>query len=163
MSNVASRTHKKEKILQLWGSFTQKPSRKRLAPERGNSMAWRAEGHRFSTCVGVITSRMVLQLIWGFDRTSHWLRDAPGIAFMHVWESCPATPGLSTEKASQKPGRETGKQHGLASPRRPFLDLRWGDLQCQTLRPKPRKKRRFYSWRLQFAPRIGFGMHLDLR
>ena len=52
-----------------------------------------------------------------------------------------AKPGLSTEKASQKPGRETGKQHGLASPRRPFLDLRWGGLQCQTLRPEPKKKR----------------------
>ena len=29
---------------------------KRLAPERGNSMAWRAQGHRFSTCVGMIFS-----------------------------------------------------------------------------------------------------------
>ena len=27
---------------------------KRLAPEQGNSMAWRAQGHRFSTCVGMI-------------------------------------------------------------------------------------------------------------
>ena len=29
---------------------------KRLAPEQGNSMAWRAQGHRFSTGVGVIFS-----------------------------------------------------------------------------------------------------------
>ena len=73
---------------------------------------------------------------------------------MRGWESHPPTPGLSTEKASQKPGRETGKQHGLASPRRPFLDLRWGDLQCQTLRPKPRKKEGFVA--------EGFNLHLAL-
>ena len=29
---------------------------KRLPPEQGNSMAWRAQWHRFSTCVGVIFS-----------------------------------------------------------------------------------------------------------
>ena len=29
---------------------------KRLPPEQGNSMAWRAQGHRFLTCVGVIFS-----------------------------------------------------------------------------------------------------------
>ena len=63
-----------------------------------------------------------------------------------------AKPGLSTEKASQKPGRETGKQHGLASPRRPFLDLRWGGLQCQTLRPEPIKKEGFAA--------EGFNLHL---
>ena len=73
--------------------------------------------------------------------TSHWLRDASWVALGHLWASHPAKPGLSTEKASQKPGRDTGKQHGLASPRRPFLDLRWGGLQCQTLRPEPIKKR----------------------
>ena len=73
---------------------------------------------------------------------------------MRVWESHPATPGLSTEKASQKPGRERGKQHGLASLRSPFLDLRWGDLRCQTLRPKPRKKEDFVA--------EGFNLNLAL-
>ena len=84
--------------------------------------------------------------------TSHWLRDASWVAFGHVWASHPAKPGLSTEKASQKPGRETGKQHGLASPRRPFLGLRWGGLQCQTLRPEPIKKEGFAA--------EGFNLHL---
>ena len=57
---------------------------------------------------------------------------------------------------------ETGKQHGLASSRTPFFDLRWCDLQCQTLRPEPIKRRGFCSFGLQFAPRIGFEMHLVL-
>ena len=72
VSNVASRTHKK------WGfgfeihrwhlqlrlgvttckTTTSDPNAfpKRLPPEQGNSMAWRAQGHRFLTCVGVIFS-----------------------------------------------------------------------------------------------------------
>ena len=83
------------------------------------------------------------------------------MAFGRVWASHPAKPGLSTEKASQKPGRETGKQHGLASPRRPFLDLRWGDLQVSNVASRTYKKRGFCSLGLQFAPRIGF-KHLAL-
>ena len=67
MSNVASRTYKKEMLLQLQGLISHlelalrctptsdpKAFPKRQAPERGNSMAWRAQGHRFLTCVGVI-------------------------------------------------------------------------------------------------------------
>ena len=49
----------------------------------------------------------------------------------------------------------TGKQHGLASSRTPFFDLRWGDLQCQTLRPEPIKKRILQFW--------GSSLHLQLR
>ena len=59
---------------------------KRPPPEQGNSMAWRAQGHRFSTCVGVIFNvkrrvqnllkKEVLQL-WGAVRTTIWLGDAP--------------------------------------------------------------------------------------
>ena len=72
MSNVASRTSKKRGFgfeihrlhLQLHlGVMTSKTTAsdpeafpKRLAPEQGNSMAWRAQGHRFSTSVGVIFS-----------------------------------------------------------------------------------------------------------
>ena len=48
-----------------------------------------------------------------------------------------AKPGLSTEKASQKPGRETGKQHGLASPRRPFLDPAKPGLSTEKASQKP--------------------------
>ena len=72
MSNVASRISKKRGFgfeihrlhLQLHlGVMTSKTTAsdpeafpKRLAPEQGNSMAWRAQGHRFSTSVGVIFS-----------------------------------------------------------------------------------------------------------
>ena len=38
------------------------------------------------------------------------------MAFGRVWASHPAKPGLSTEKASEKPCRETRKQHGMARP-----------------------------------------------
>ena len=49
---------------------------KRLAPEQGNSMAWRAQGHRFSTSVGVIfgvkrASRTSKK--WGFGFEIHRL------------------------------------------------------------------------------------------
>ena len=83
MSNVASRTYKKRGFCSCGAQFappiafemhrwhlplrlgvttgkttTSDPKAfpKRLAPGRGNSMAWRAQGHRFSTCVGMIFS-----------------------------------------------------------------------------------------------------------
>ena len=61
----------------------------------------------------------------------------------------------------KKAGPGTGKQHGLASSRTPFFDLRIRDLQCQTSRPEHIKKRWFYSFGFHFAPRIGFEMHLN--
>ena len=66
-------------------------------------------------------------------------------AFSCVWASRLAKPRLLTQNASQNAPSETGKQHGLASSRTRFLDLRWCDLQCQTLRPEPIKKRGFCS------------------
>ena len=47
----------------------------------------------------------------------------------------------------RRPGRETGKQHGLASPRTPFFELLLRDLQCQTSRPEPIKKERVLQLR----------------
>ena len=76
---------------------------------------------------------------------------------------------LGTQNASQKAPSGTGKQHGLASSRTPFFDLRWGDLQCQTLRPEPIKKRILQLWgsfrtsnwlrNASFAPSVAFGCH----
>ena len=76
-----------------------------------------------------------------------------------VRASCRAKPRLRTQNASQNVRPETGKQHGLASSRTPFFDLRWSDLQCQTSRPEPIKKRGFCSCGAQFAPPIAFEMH----
>ena len=72
--------------------------------------------------------------------------------FRCVWASRRAKPRLRTQNASQNVRPETGKQHGLASSRTPFFDLRWSDLQCQTSRPEPIKKRGFCSCGAQFAP-----------
>ena len=77
---------------------------------------------------------------------------APRIGFeMH--------PDFRPKSVPKKATSGTGKQHGLASSRTPFFDLRWGDLQCQTSRPEPIKKRCFCSFGAHFAPRIGFEMH----
>ena len=89
VSNVASRTHKKWGFgfeihrlhLQLRLGVTTcktttsdpKAFPKRLPPERGNSMAWRAQGHRFSTCVGVIFSVKRCHKKWGFGFEIHRL------------------------------------------------------------------------------------------
>ena len=97
MSNVASRTYKKRGFCSCGGglqevvfgpncawaslstfasknnknieSFGPKVLSERLPPEGGNSMAWRAQGHRFSRGVGVIFNvkrrvQTILQL-WG--------------------------------------------------------------------------------------------------
>ena len=96
--------------------------------------------------------------------TSHWLRDGPWVAFGRVWASHPAKPGLH-RKCFQKPGRETGKQHGLASPRTPFFDLLVCDLQCQRSRPEPMEKERVLQLRpwicashwLRDPPWVAFG------
>ena len=39
------------------------------------------------------------------------------------------------------------------------IDLRWGDLQCQTLRPEPIKKERIWLRDAPFAPSVAFGRH----
>ena len=81
---------------------------------------------------------------------------APRIGFeMHL--------DFGPKSVPKKAGSGTGKQHGLASSRTPFFDLRMRDLQCQTLRPEPIKKRKFCSFGAHFAPPIGFEMHLDFR
>ena len=100
-------------------------------------MAWRAQGHRFD-------------LRWG-DLQCQTLRPEPikredlaarctVCTFSCVWASRLAKPRLLTQKPSPKAGSGTRKQHGLASSRTSFFDLRWGDLQCQTLRPEPIKR-----------------------
>ena len=71
-----------------------------------------------------------------------------------VRASCRAKPRLRTQNASQNVRPETGKQHGLASSRTPFFDLRWSDLQCQTSRPEPIKKEDFAA--------VGLNLHLQL-
>ena len=67
--------------------------------------------------------------------TSDW-KDFP-TTFLRDRET--AWPGV---KASQNAAFKTAKQHGLANSRSSFFDLCWGDLQCQTLRPEPIKRRR---------------------
>ena len=68
---------------------------------------------------------------------------APSVAFgRHDGQNHDFWPKGLPKKA--RPG--TGKQHGLASSRTPFFDLRWNDLQCQTLRPEPIKKRILQLW-----------------
>ena len=78
--------------------------------------------------------------LWGSICTSNCLRNAPlapSVAFgHHDRQNHDFWPKSLPKKA--RPG--TGKQHGLASSRTPFFDLRWNDLQCQTLRPEPLKK-----------------------
>ena len=109
MSNVASRTYKKEMLLQLWGSFrtsnwlwdaprlpTQKRSQKgRLRNgetawpgELKDTVFWPALGWSSMSNVASRTYKkeMLLQL-WGSFRTSNWLWDAPR---------------LPTQKRSQK-------------------------------------------------------------
>ena len=116
MSNVASRTSKKWGFgfeihrlhLQLrlgvtTGKNTTSDSKafpKRLPPEQGNSMAWRAQGHRF------------FDLCWG-DLQCQTLRPEPikngdlasrstVCTFNCVWASRPAKLRLLTQKPSQK-------------------------------------------------------------
>ena len=77
--------------------------------------------------------------------TSNWLRDAPWVAFeRHAWQSHDFWPKRLPKNAPS----ETGKQHGLASSRTAFFDLRMCDLQCQTSRPEPIKNRGFAAWGL---------------
>ena len=190
MSNVASRTYKKRGFCSCGAQFappiafemhrwhlpfrlgvttgkttTSDPKAfpKRLAPERGNSVAWRAQGHRFSTCVWMIFNvkrcvqnllkKRIIQL-WGSICTSNCLRNAPlapSVAFgRHDGQNHDFWPKSLPKKA--RPG--TGKQHGLASSRTPFFDLRWNDLQCQTSRPEPIKKEDFAA--------VGLNWHLQL-
>ena len=96
---------------------------------------------------------MILQL-WGSICTSNCLRNAPlapSVAFgRHDGQNHDFWPKSLPKKA--RPG--TGKQHGLASSRTPFFDLRWNDLQCQTLRPEPIKKEDFAA--------VGLNLHLQL-
>ena len=73
--------------------------------------------------------------------------------FRCVWASRRAKPRLLTQKPCQK-GSPRGKQHGLASSRTPFFDLRWNDLQCQTLRPEPLKKEDFAAVGLNLHPQL---------
>ena len=76
---------------------------------------------------------------------------APSVAFgRHDGQNHDFWPKSLPKKA--RPG--TGKQHGLASSRTPFFDLRWNDLQCQTLRPEPIKKNDFAA--------VGLNLHLQL-
>ena len=70
---------------------------------------------------------------------------------MHLELRLSVTPGKATtshQNAPQNPPSETGKQHGLASSRTAFFDLRMCDLQCQTSRPEPIKNRGFAAWGL---------------
>ena len=94
---------------------------------------------------------MILQL-WGSICTSNCLRNAPlapSAAFgRHDGQNHDFWPESVPKKA--RPG--TGKQHGLASSRTPFFDLRWNDLQCQTLRPEPIKKEDYTA--------LGLNLHL---
>ena len=75
--------------------------------------------------------------------------------FRCVWASRRAKPRLLTQKPCQEGSPRTGKQHGLASSRTPFFDLRWNDLQCQTLRPEPIKKEAFEMHRWHLLLRLG--------
>ena len=91
--------------------------------------------------------------MWG-SICSNCLRNAPlapSVAFgRHDGQNHDFWPKSLPKKA--RPG--TGKQHGLASSRTPFFDLRWNDLQCQTLRPEPLKKEDFAA--------VGLNLHLQL-
>ena len=138
MSNVASRTYKKRRFCSCGAQFaprfglemhrlhlrlrlglttgkttTSDPKAfpKRLPPEQGNSMAWRAQGHRFSTCVGVIfnVKRRVQNLLKKRSFAAVGLSSHHDLAwrctvctFGCVWVSRPAKPRLLTQKPSQK-------------------------------------------------------------
>ena len=67
--------------------------------------------------------------------------------FRCVWASRRAKPRLLTRKPSQKGSPRNGETA-------PFFDLRWNDLQCQTLRPEPIKKEDFAA--------VGLNLHLQL-
>ena len=154
MSNVASRTYKKEMLLQLWGSFrtsnwlwdaprlpTQKRSQKgRL---RNGETAWPGElkDTVFWPALGWSSMSNVASRTYIKKRCfcSFGTHFAPRIGFeMHL--------DFRPKSVPKKAGSGTGKQRGLASSRTPFFDMRWGDLQCQTSRPEPIKKRCFCSW-----------------
>ena len=93
----------------------------------------------------------ILQL-WGSICTS---KLAPSVAFgRRDGQNHDFWPKSLPKKA--RPG--TGKQHGLASSRTPFFDLRWNEDQCQVA-SRTYKKRGFCSCGAQFAPPIAFEMH----
>ena len=111
---------------QAWQSHDFSPKRllKTLPPKRGNSMAWRAQGHRFLICVSVIvTLRPEPIRREGFAALAFnlHLEVASRCTWRCVWESGRAKPRLLTQKASENAPSETGKQQGLA---RPFWGLR---------------------------------------
>ena len=153
VSNVASRTKKKAGFAAEGFNLHLAVAKPGLSTEKASQKPGRETGKQHGLAS---PRRPFLDLRWG-GLQCQTSRPEPikkeGFAAegfnLHL---AMAKPGLSTEKASQKPGRETGKQHGLASPRRPFLDLRWGGLQCQTSRPEPIKKEGFAA--------EGFNLHL---
>ena len=187
MHNVASRTYKKRRFCSCGAQFappiafemhrwhlplrlgvttgkttTSDPKAfpKRLAPEQGNSMAWRAQGHRF------------FDLRWNHLQCQT-LRPEPikkedfaAVGHLQCLRNAPLAPSVAfgrhdgqnhdfwPKSLPKKAGPGTGKQHGLASSRTPFFDLRWNHLQCQTLRPEPIKKEDFAA--------VGLNLHLQL-
>ena len=99
------------------------------------------------------TSRKRCFCSLGIQFAPAWLRNAPSVVFgRHAWPS--RDPRLRTQHASQNARPETEKQHGLASSRTPFFDLSLCHLQCQTLRPEPRKIKVFAA--------LGYNLHLEL-
>ena len=158
MSNVAAGTFKKETIFAASGLTSGLISHLDLALRRtstsdwkdfpttlpsgqGNSMAWR-QGFPKRSLQNSETAwpgELKEPIFWPVLGWSSVSNVAAGTAKK---ETICAAAGLIL-RTSQNAASKTAKQHGLASWRSPFFDLCWGDLQCQTLRPEPLKKRRF--------------------
>ena len=156
MSNVASRTYKKERVLQLWSSFhTPKSLPKKIASGTGKQHGLASSRTSFSDLrwseLQCQTSRPEPVKKTGF--CSFGAHFAPCVGFeMHI--------DLSPKSLPKKAASGTGKQHGLASSRTSFSDLRWGELQCQTSRPEPIKRRGFCSFGAHFTPPKAFPKRL---
>ena len=150
------------------------------AAKRGNSMAWRAQGDRFWTCVGVIFSvKCCVQNLYkkrGF--CSLGLQFAPRIGFnLHlalasrctlsgVWARLGVTPS-KTRTQHRKSFPEAGPRNGETAwpgePKETVFGPALGWSSVSNVASRTYKKRGFCRLGLQFANRIGFEMHLEWR
>ena len=125
--------------------LTQKPSQKGCLRNRETAWSGELNDTVFRPVLGWSSMSNVAAGIYKKRRfCSFGAQFAPPIAFeIHRWHlrlRLGITTGKTTTSDPKAFPKRLPPEQGWRSP---FFDLCWGDLQCQTLRPEPLKKRRF--------------------